>query len=91
MGFSLDELRNLLRLVDGHAYTCAEVRALTLEHVAGIRRKIADLRRLERVMTTISSQCSGHKIPDCPVIDALFQTAPVSNGWRVAAARNLRR
>jgi MerR family transcriptional regulator, mercuric resistance operon regulatory protein len=84
LGFSLDELRNLLRLVDGHAYTCAEVRALTLEHVAGIRRKIADLRRLERVMTTISSQCSGHKIPDCPVIDALFQTGPVSDGSRVA-------
>ena len=27
LGFSLDELRNLLRLVDGHAYTCAEVNA----------------------------------------------------------------
>src|SRR5581483_9091255 len=53
LGFSLDELRGLLRLVDGHAYTCAEVRALTLDHVGGIRRKIADLRRLERVMTGI--------------------------------------
>jgi MerR family mercuric resistance operon transcriptional regulator len=76
LGFNLDELRNLLRLVDGHAYTCAEVRALTLEHVAGIRRKIADLRRLERVVTTVSSRCSGRKIPDCPVIDALFQRRP---------------
>jgi len=74
LGFSLDELRNLLRLVDGHAYTCAEVRALTLAHVSDIRRKIADLRRLERVMTAVASQCSGRKVPDCPVIDALFQT-----------------
>src|SRR5258706_11477101 len=47
LGFTLDELRGLLRLVDGHAYTCAEVRALTLDHVADIRCKIADLRRLE--------------------------------------------
>jgi MerR family transcriptional regulator, mercuric resistance operon regulatory protein len=78
LGFSLDELRELLRLVDGHAYICAEVRALTLDHVAGIRRKIADLRRLERVMATIVAQCSGRKIPDCPVIDALFQ--PPANG-----------
>jgi MerR family mercuric resistance operon transcriptional regulator len=76
LGFALDELRTLLRLVDGHAYTCAEVRALTLDHVADIRRKIADLRRLERVMTAISSQCSGKRVPDCPIIDALFQPRP---------------
>lgn len=73
LGFSLDELRGLLRLVDGHNYTCAEVRALTLDHVASIRQKIADLRRLERVMTSVASRCRGRKIPDCPVIDALFQ------------------
>ena len=79
LGFSLDELRDLLRLVDGHAYTCAEVKALTLNHVAGIRRKIADLKRLERVMTKVASQCSGRKIPDCPVIDALFQARSLSN------------
>lgn len=73
LGFSLDELRDLLRLIDGHAYTCAEVRALTLDHVAEIRRKITDLRRLERVMTAVASQCSGRKIPDCPIIDTLFR------------------
>lgn len=78
LGFTLDELRTLLRLVDGHAYTCAEVRALTLDHVAGIRRKIADLRRLERVMTGISSRCSGKNVPDCPIIDALFQSRPLT-------------
>lgn len=76
LGFTLDELRELLRLVDGHSYTCAEVRTLTLDHVADIRRKIADLKRLERVMTDISSRCSGRRIPDCPIIDALFQSKP---------------
>lgn len=77
LGFTLDELRDLLRLVDGHTYTCAEVRALTLDHVTGIRRKIADLKRLERVMTDISSRCSGRRVPDCPIIDALFQAKPL--------------
>ncbi|MGH9808687.1 MAG: MerR family transcriptional regulator [Terriglobia bacterium] len=86
LGFSLDELRDLLRLVDGHAYTCAEVRALTLEHVGAIRRKIADLRRLERVMSSVASQCSGRKVPDCPIIDALFQ--PIGNGEHHSKKRN---
>ena len=72
LGFSLDELRDLLRLVDGHSYTCAEVHDLAVEHLAEIRRKIADLRRLQRVMDDMAAQCSGDRIPECPIIDALF-------------------
>jgi len=74
LGFSLDELRGLLRLVDGHNYTCAEVRALTLNHVAEIRRKIRDLRRLERVMANMAARCVGSRVPECPIIDALFES-----------------
>lgn len=73
LGFSLDELRDLLRLVDRQTYTCNEVRSLTLSHVADIRRKITDLRRLARVMVGIASRCSGERIPVCPIIDALFR------------------
>jgi MerR family transcriptional regulator, mercuric resistance operon regulatory protein len=80
LGFSLDELRGLLHLVDGHAYTCAEVRAMTLEHLVEIRRKIADLRRLERVMADTSAQCTGDRIPECPIIDALFDARPLLRG-----------
>lgn len=72
LGFSLDELRGLLQLVDGHAYTCAEVHALTLKHLTEVRRKIADLRRLEHVMADMVAQCTEDLVPECPVIDALF-------------------
>ncbi|HEY1560572.1 MAG TPA: helix-turn-helix domain-containing protein [Caulobacteraceae bacterium] len=78
LGFSLDELRELIRLVDGHAFTCAQVKALMLEHVADIRRKIADLQRLARVMKDISSRCAGNDVPECPIIDALFAQQPLS-------------
>ena len=76
LGFRLEELRGLLRLVDGHAYTCAEVQAMSLQHLAEIRRKIADLRRLARVMAKMTAQCTGERVPDCPVIDALFEGVP---------------
>lgn len=78
LGFSLADLRGLLRLVDGRAYTCAQVRALTLEHLAETRRKIADLRRLERVMADMVAKCTGRRVPDCPIIDALFESRPAS-------------
>lgn len=72
LGFSLDEIRALLHLVDGGDFTCAEVEAITLQHLDGIRRKIADLRKLERVLRKMAAQCDGGAVPECPVIDALF-------------------
>jgi MerR family mercuric resistance operon transcriptional regulator len=77
LGFSLDELRGLLRLVDGHSHTCAEVRKLTLDHVAEIRRKVRDLRRLERVMADMAARCTGSRVPKCPIIDALFESKSI--------------
>ena len=73
LGFSLDEVRRLLQLVDGGSYTCAEVKAITLDHLAEVRRKIADLRRLERTLAAVAGKCRGGKVPECPVIEALFQ------------------
>lgn len=84
LGFSLDELRDLLRLVDGHSYTCAEVHELAVEHLAEIRRKISDLRRLQRVMSEMAAECSGDRIPECPIIDALFEAQPLSGKERAA-------
>jgi MerR family mercuric resistance operon transcriptional regulator len=72
LGFSIEELRSLLSLVDGGDYTCGEVRDLTLRHLDGVRAKIADLRCLERTLAAVSDQCEGGTVPECPVIDALF-------------------
>jgi MerR family mercuric resistance operon transcriptional regulator len=80
LGFSLDEIRGLLHLVDGDVYTCAQVRDLTLDHLAEIRRKIADLKRLKRVMEEMAAQCSGERAPECAIIDALFDMRQPSGG-----------
>lgn len=71
LGFSLDQIRELLGLVRGHDLACAEVKAMTDGHVADIRRKVKDLRKLERVLTDLSAQCGGDAVPDCPILDAL--------------------
>ena len=72
LGFSIEELRGLLSLVDSNDYTCGEIFDLTIGHLGGIRRKIADLKRLERTLARISNECSGGAVPECPVIDALW-------------------
>lgn len=78
LGFSLDKLRGLLRLVDGHNFNCSQVHSLTVQHLMDIHQRIADLRRLEQVMTDMARQCKGDKVPECPIIDALFEMKPVA-------------
>jgi len=73
LGFTLEEVRRLLTLVDGSDSTCAEVRAMTLEHLADVRRKIADLEMLAQVLEDMAAQCEGDAVPVCPVIEALSQ------------------
>ena len=73
LGFTLHQVRGLLRLVDGDSYTCAEVKELTLDHVAEVRRKVVDLRKMERVLKEMAAQCEGGTVPYCPIIDTLFR------------------
>lgn len=87
LGFGLEELRGLLCLVDGHSYTCAEVHGLTVEHLKDIRQKIADLKKLERVMSNMAASCTRDRIPECPVIDALFDMPPVQRSGPPIPAR----
>lgn len=73
LGFTIEEVRGLLRMADGNAYTCAQVQTMALDHVKEIRRKVADLRRIERALATMAAQCNSGDVPECPVIDVLFE------------------
>lgn len=71
LGFSLDEIRTLLSLIDSQSYSCEDVRDITRRHLDAIRQRIKDLRRMEHVLDEIAAQCDGGQTPDCPIIDAL--------------------
>jgi MerR family transcriptional regulator, mercuric resistance operon regulatory protein len=71
LGFSLDEIRALLDLGGPGRASCAEVRTIARRHLEGIRAKINDLTKLERLLGGTVARCSGKKVPDCPVLDVL--------------------
>ncbi|MEY8828821.1 helix-turn-helix domain-containing protein [Sedimentitalea sp. XS_ASV28] len=75
LGFTLEEIRDLLGLVDGRAGTCADVQAMATRHIESVRAKIVDLKRIETVLTETVSQCTGDDVPECAVIDALAEVA----------------
>ena len=72
LGFTIEEIRALLKLVDSRDYTCSDVREIAMEHIADIRNKIADLKKLEKTLSQIAAQCSGDSTPECPIVEALF-------------------
>ena len=74
LGFTIEEIRGLLDLVDGGDYTCSDVKAITMGHVESIRQKIADLKKLEKTLSGIASKCSGGTKPECPIVDALYES-----------------
>ncbi|MGB6397642.1 MAG: helix-turn-helix domain-containing protein [Bradyrhizobium sp.] len=71
LGFSLDEIRALLRLGGPERAACREVREIAKHHLEDIRSKLHDLKKLERLLATTLSRCSGRTAPDCPVLDIL--------------------
>ena len=71
LGFSLDEIRALLRLGGPEKASCREVREIAAHHLEDIRSKLHDLKKLERLLATTVSRCSGRTAPDCPVLDIL--------------------
>jgi len=75
LGFSMEDIRGLMGLEDGTAPTCAEVKERTERHLADVRARIADLRRIESVLAATASRCSGAEVPDCPVLDAISNSA----------------
>lgn len=73
LGFTLEEIRALLRLADERPPSCARARSLATKHLADVREKIADLKRMERVLTQTVALCEEGDRPDCPLLDALFR------------------
>ncbi|MDE4193237.1 helix-turn-helix domain-containing protein [Phaeobacter gallaeciensis] len=72
LGFSLEEIRGLLGLVDDRTQTCAQVQTVAEAHLEDVKAKIADLERIERVLSETVARCTGDAAPECAVIDALL-------------------
>ncbi|TAL82103.1 MAG: MerR family transcriptional regulator [Beijerinckiaceae bacterium] len=82
LGFTLNEVRALLGLAAGGDTTCAEVRDLAAVHLKDVRARIADLKRMERVLADSVRACDAGQEPGCPLIDTLYAEprAPAPRG-----------
>ena len=72
LGFSLNEIKELLFLrQDPHA-TKADIKEKTLSKTEDVRQKITDLTRILGALEHLAGTCDGHgPISECPILDAL--------------------
>lgn len=73
LGFAIGDIRALLALVDRHTVTCGEVQGIAERQLAAVRAKMSDLKRLERALEDMTASCVGGLVPDCPIVETLFQ------------------
>ncbi|MGC1955058.1 MAG: helix-turn-helix domain-containing protein [Gammaproteobacteria bacterium] len=71
LGFSLDDIRELLELADHRQASCAAVDTKVAEQLEQIRLRIRDLQGLEQELQRLLSCCHGGVIEECRIIESL--------------------
>lgn len=70
-GFSFEDIRALLALAGPAGNSCAGVREIAEKRLEGVRRKIADLSKLEAALSQNVSRCTGNPASFCHLLDVL--------------------
>lgn len=81
LGFSLEEIRSLLRLAQDPAMSCGEVDQLARKHLHDIQSRIEDLRRMASELERTISSCRGDKRGQCTILETLRQPVAAPPGY----------
>ena len=71
LGFSIDQVRELMGLADRRDQSCMAVDVIANQHRDAITRKISDLTALAGELDTLIDSCSRNTVADCRIIEAL--------------------
>jgi len=71
LGFSMDQIRELLRLWADTDRSSTEVKALAQDHLDELGAKIIALQEMQAALAHLVDSCEGSHRPDCPIIEGL--------------------
>ncbi|ODT85022.1 Cu(I)-responsive transcriptional regulator [Phenylobacterium sp. SCN 70-31] len=71
LGFSVEEITNLLSLWRDHTRPSREVKAIADAHVSDLRARIAEMQAMADTLAALSEGCAGDDRPDCPILTDL--------------------
>ena len=71
LGFSLDQIKQLLSLWDDPERASADVKRLAEVHLADLDARIAALTAMSTTLVALAQACHGDHRPDCPILQDL--------------------
>jgi MerR family transcriptional regulator, copper efflux regulator len=71
LGFSLEETERLLALWQDRERESAAVKAVAVEHIADLERRIAEMQGMVKTLKHLAHCCGGDGRPDCPILEDL--------------------
>lgn len=76
LGFSIEQIRELLALWQDRKRPSRQVRALAQAHIAELDEKLLELQAMKATLAHLVHCCQGDDRPDCPIIETLARDAP---------------
>jgi Cu(I)-responsive transcriptional regulator len=74
LGFSIDEIRELLKLWGDASRSSKDVKRLAMGHIKELEDKITLLDEMRSTLRHLANACDGDHRPDCPIIQSLEGT-----------------
>ncbi|NKB58634.1 MAG: Cu(I)-responsive transcriptional regulator [Alphaproteobacteria bacterium] len=71
LGFPVKGVALLLDLWRDRSRASSDVKAMAMEHIGDIDRKIAELQSMRDTLLHLSEQCHGDDRPDCPILEGI--------------------
>ncbi|HTB44913.1 MAG TPA: Cu(I)-responsive transcriptional regulator [Acetobacteraceae bacterium] len=71
LGFSVHDLKQLVALYRDRGRASSDVKALAMQHIGRIDRKLAELRSVRAALADLASRCHGDGRPECPILEEL--------------------
>jgi MerR family copper efflux transcriptional regulator len=73
LGFSLEQIRDLLSLWQDSARASGDVKRIALDHVGELNQRIRELTEMRDTLSSLASCCHGDHRPDCPILQTLSE------------------
>lgn len=71
LGFSIQEIQQLLGLWQNQRRASADVRRIAQRHITALDRKIEELQGMRRTLEQLVHHCRGDQRPECPILEDL--------------------
>jgi Cu(I)-responsive transcriptional regulator len=90
LGFSIEQIRELLGLWQNRRRPSRQVKALAQAHLQELEQKLLELQQMKTALEHLVDCCHGDDRPDCPILDSLADGSAIVTATPAASKGGLR-